>query len=157
MPVADSYIDGSNPASTSGGTSTALYVDDSPVRRTFLKFDLTLLAGRTITSVKLKFKTTGNTAAGSAHSSNIRLVTDVLWNEQSLSYNNSVAISSTVLGTVPAKTKRDTWYEVTLTTSVIQQNVGGLFSMAVVSTSSDDLIFFSREATDKPQLLVTYQ
>lgn len=157
MPVADSYVDGANPASTSGGTSTALYIDNSPVRRTFLKFDLTPLAGKTITSVELKFKTTGNAAAGSAVSSNVNLVTDVQWKEQYLSYSNSTPISSTVLGSVPANTRPSTWYEVTLTTSAIQQDLGGLLSVAIVTTSSDELILFSREAADKPQLLITYK
>jgi hypothetical protein len=157
MPVADSYIDSANSSSTTGGTSTALFVDNSPVRKTFLKFDLSSLAGKTIMSVKLKFKTTGNTAAGSVDSSSVKLVTDVQWKEAYLSYSNSVAISTTVLGTVPANTKPGTWYDVTLTTSVIQQNLGKLMSMAIVTTSSDDLIFFSREAIDKPQLLVTYK
>src|SRR6185369_9978511 len=117
MPVADSYIDSANPSLTTGGTSTVLYVDNSPVRKTFLKFDLTPLAGKTITSVKLKFKTTGNTGAGSVDSSNVKLVTDVQWKEQYLSYSNSVAISSTVLGSVPANTRPSTWYEITMTTS----------------------------------------
>jgi hypothetical protein len=157
MPVADSYIDAANSSSTTGGTSTALFIDNSPVRKTFLKFDLAPLAGKTVTSVKLRFKTTGNTAAGSVNSATVKLVNDVQWKEQYLSYSNSVAISTTVLGTLPANTRPSTWYDVTLTTSVIQQNLGRLVSMAIATTSSDELILFSREATDKPQLLVTYR
>ena len=155
--VADSYIDSAKPNSTAGGTSTTLYVDASPVQKTFLKFDLTPLAGKTIVTVKLKIKTTSNTAAGSVNSSNVKLVNDVLWKEQYLSYNNSVAISSIVLGTVPSNTTRNTWYEITLANSPVQQKLGGLLSMAIESTSSDELLLYSRESTDKPQLIITYK
>jgi hypothetical protein len=154
--VADSYIDSANPASTTGGTGTTLRVDTSPVQKTFLKFDLTPLAGKTISSVKLKIRTTSTTPAGSVNSSNVKLVDNVTWTEQNLSYNNPVAISTTVLGTVPANTAPYTWYEITLMPSSIQQKVGGLLSMAIDGTGSDELLLYSRETTSRPQLIITY-
>lgn len=154
--IADSYIDSANPASTTGGTSTTLYVDGSPVRKTFLKFDLTQLAGKRIVTVKLKFKTASNSAAGSVNSSSVKLVSNTQWKEQYLSYNNPVAISTTVLGTVPANTVPNTWYEITLTPSALQQKLGGLLSVAIESAGADDLLLSSREATNKPQLVVTF-
>ncbi len=155
--IADTYIDSANPASTAGGTSTTLYVDNSPVQKIFLKFDLTSLAGKTISSVKLKFKTTSNTAAGSANSLNVKFVNDVNWKEQYMSYSNTVAISSTVLGTVPTNSTANTWYLITLSASSIQPNAGGMLSMALESTGSDALLLYSKEATDKPQLVITYK
>ena len=155
--VADSYISSANLTSTSGGTSTTLYVDASPTMKTFLKFDLTPLAGKTISTVKLKFKTTSNTSSGSTNSLNVKLVGDVMWKEQYLSYSNSVNISQTVLGTVPANSRTNTWYEITLTPASIQPKLGGLLSVAIESTGSDDFLLYSRESTDKPQLVVTYK
>jgi hypothetical protein len=155
--VADTYIDSANPASTAGGTSKTLNVDASPVQTAFLKFDLTPLAGKTITLVTLKIKTTMNTSAGSTYSANVKLVNGVQWKEQYLSYNNPVAISDTLLGTVPANTAPDIWYEIPLALSPIQERVGGLLSMAIETTGSDDLLLKSREATNKPQLVITYE
>ena len=153
----DTYIDGANPASTAGGTSTTLYVNTSPVQKTFLRFDLTSLAGKTISAVTLKFKTTADPNAGSVNGSNIKLVGDVKWKEEYMSYNNTVPISATVVGTLSANSVPNTWYEITLTPSAIQRNMGGLLSVAIESTGSDALLLYSRESTDMPQLIITYQ
>ena len=154
--VADTYVDSANPASNAGGASTTLYVSTSPVQNAFLKFDLTPLAGKTISTVTLKFKTTSDPAAGSANSLNVKLVGDVLWKEPYMSYNNTVAISTTLLGTVPANSVPNTWYEITLTPSAIQQKIGGMLSIVFESTGPDGVLLYSRESTDKPQLVVTY-
>jgi beta-mannanase len=154
---ADSFIDDANPESAAGGVSKTLYVNASPVQTTFLKFDLTSLTGKTISTVTLKFKTTSDADAGSGNSSNVKLVNDVLWKEQYLSFSNTVAISETVLGTVPSNSVPNTWYEITLEPSAIQPNAGQSLSMAIESTGPDGLLFYSREATDQPQLVITYK
>jgi hypothetical protein len=156
IPIADSYIDSARPTSTAGGTSTSLYVDSSPVQTTFMKFDLTPLAGKTISSVTLRFKTTGNAAAGSANGATIKFVSDVNWKEAYMTYNNTVPISATVLGTIPSNTAPNTSYDVTLSPSLMQPSAGRLLSMAIVATGSDELIFFSRESADQPQLIIKY-
>jgi hypothetical protein len=155
--IADTYTDGANPNSTAGGASATLSVSASPTQTAFLRFDLTSLAGKTISTVTLKFKTAADTGAGSANSSYVKLVSDVSWKEKYMSANNTVAISEAVLSTVPANTTPDTWYEITLDPSTVQPNAGGLLSVAIESTGPDALLIYSREATDKPQLLVTYQ
>ncbi|MBK9715234.1 MAG: hypothetical protein IPO81_28690 [Kouleothrix sp.] len=154
--VADTYIDASNLSSTAGGTSATLHADSDPIRKTFLRFDLSSLAGRTITSVKLRVKTTADAYAGSVNGFSVKAVTDVQWKEAYLSYSNAVAISSTVLGTIPANTAASTWYEITLPVSAIQPKVGGLLSLAIEAGGSDGLQLSSRETADKPQLLVSY-
>ena len=134
-----------------------LNVGSSPAWTTFLKFDLGPLAGKTITSVTLKVKTTADAVAGSADSLNVKLVNDVLWKEKYLSFNNSVPVSATLLGTVPANTAADTWVEITLDASVLQENAGGLLSLAVEATGPDELLLSSRETSDQPQLIITYK
>jgi mannan endo-1,4-beta-mannosidase len=154
--VTDTYIDSSNPASTAGGTSSTLHTDGSPLKKAFLRFDLTPLAGRTISSVKLRIKTASDNSAGATTTANIKAVTDVLWKEQYMSYSNSVTISSTVLGKIPANSVPGTWYEITLSPSAVQQNVGGLISMAIEATSADGILLNSRETADQPQLIISY-
>jgi hypothetical protein len=57
---------------------------------------------------------------------------------------------------VPANSAPDTWYEITLDSSAIQQKLGGLLSVAIESGGPDELLLYSREATDPPQLVITY-
>ncbi len=155
--TADTNSDEANPNSTAGGASTTLYVNASPAQTTFMKFDLTSLAGKTISTVTLRFKTTPDASAGSNGSANVKLVNDVLWKEKYLSYSNTVTISETLLGTVPANSTPDTWYEIPLEPSVIQRKAGGLLSMAIESTGADELLLYSREAADQPQLVIQYK
>jgi hypothetical protein len=95
--------------------------------------------------------------AGSNDILNVKLVDNTRWKEKRLNYDKLIAVSETVLGTMPASSAPDTWYEVTLTSSPIQQKFGGLLSVAIESTGAAQLILYSREATDPPQLLITYQ
>ena len=73
-----------------------------------------------------------------------------------MSYNNTVAISTTLLGTVPANSVPNTWYEITLTPSAIQQKIGSMLSIAIEATGPDGLLLYSRETMDQPQLVVTH-
>jgi hypothetical protein len=155
--TADTYLDSADPNSHAGGTSTTLYVGASPDRKTLLKFDLTQLAGKTVSAVTLKFKTSADASAGSVDSMNIKLVTDVRWKEKSVSYANPVAVSETLLGIVPANSTPDTWYEIVLDPNFIQQNLGGKVSVAMETTSSDELQLYSSETTDQPQLIIVYK
>jgi hypothetical protein len=122
-----------------------------------LKFDLTPLAGKTISTVTLKFKTTEDPSAGSVDSLNVSLVNDPSWKEKRMSYRNPAAISETLLGTIPANSTSDAWYEVPLDPAALQQNVGNVLSVAIESAGADELLLFSREAADQPQLVVTYK
>ena len=73
-----------------------------------------------------------------------------------MSYSNAVAVSSTVLGTIPSGSAAGRWYTVPLSSAAVQANVGRPLSMAIVTASADALILASRETADKPQLIVTY-
>src|SRR6476469_2221680 len=56
-PVADTYVQ-SDTASTNYGTSAQIVVDNSPVRRSFLRFTVSGVSG-TVTSAKLRLRTIG--------------------------------------------------------------------------------------------------
>ena len=71
-----------------------------------------------------------------------------------MSYNNSVAISSIVVGSIPANTAPGAWYEIGLRASDLQPKVGRLLSVAITTTSADGLVFMARESADPPQLLL---
>jgi 3-phytase len=124
------------------------------VTKAFLRFDLSALAGRTLTSVKLRVTTTADSSAGSTGRHTVKWVADTRWKERWMSADNTVAVSSTILGDLPANTLPGRSYEITLDRSVVQRSAGGLFSLALETASSDGLVFFSRESGSAPRLVV---
>jgi hypothetical protein len=68
--TADSYVS-SGATGTNYGTSITLGVDSDPVEVTYLKFDLSAYAGRTLQSATLQLRSAGN---GSTRTQNVKLV-----------------------------------------------------------------------------------
>lgn len=158
-PVADTYISRSTPDSISGGSSTTLRVDSTGTDTTFLKFDLSSAAGKTIASVRLRIKTSSEPAAPSASTISVRYVDDVGWWEKYMTYNNTVPVSTTLMGTLNGATATNTWYEISLDPATLQNNAGTLVAMALQGSSSDVLIVSSRKAgaANAPELVLTYR
>lgn len=155
-PEADTMVYKDRP-STNYGYSKTLEVSGSPVKSSYLRFDLNdpKLIGKTITSAKLRFKVFD----GSTNTQNVKYVDNTTWSEISTSYNNRPASNPTVVAYIKSSSAGN-WNEVNLTNFVTKfvSSVGlKKFSLAIDSTGSDGLIFYSKEnPTDKPQLVVSY-
>jgi hypothetical protein len=82
-------------------------------------------------------------------------VGDILWQEQWMSFNNTVPITNTVMATFTAPAPA-TWYDVPLDAATVQAHLGAPMSMAIQGLASDILIFDSREsgAATAPQLVL---
>lgn len=157
-PSHDSYVN-ADLATTNFGTSTSLFTDVGPARIMYFKFDLSSLAGKTITGATLRIKTTNTAGSATEQVQNIKLVEDTSWTESALTYNNRPTVSSTQLGGL-TRADINTSYTVTLSSVVLQSKVGGSVSFAIVSGGSDVFRIHSKETTtgdaDKPLLSVTY-
>jgi hypothetical protein len=151
-PTADAYVS-STAATTNYGTASKLAVDNSPVENAYLKFDLSALAGKTIVSAKLQLRAT---TSGSLGMQNIRMVTEDGWTESGLTYSTRPALGSSVLGSLGPVTA-NTNYEVVLSASALQGDIGGLLSLGINATSSDGADFGSRETTTPPRLVLQLQ
>ena len=150
--TADSYV--LSGSTTNFGTSTLLAVDNSPLSITYLKFDLTPYAGRTITGATLQLR---SSTSGSAGTQNVKVAGDG-WSETSITYSNRAAVGA-VLGTF-GPTTINTNYSITLAPGGLAGEPGGELSLAVDSTSSDGLDLSSREASSgayAPKLVLTFQ
>jgi mannan endo-1,4-beta-mannosidase len=159
LDVADTYIDKSDPSSADGGARSSLRSHGgTPYQVAFMRFDLTSLRGKTITAARLRIHTTGDTGSGTSSSQKLMFVSSDNWNQKFMSWENDVSISSNQLGTIVAP-DRSTWYSGSLSASGVQSNAGNWLSIAVVPTSSDTVIFSSREGGSSvaPQLVVTYK
>ncbi|MEV4537609.1 DNRLRE domain-containing protein [Asanoa sp. NPDC049518] len=148
-PTADTYVQGDT-ASTNYGTSTQITVDNSPVRRMFLRFSVTGVSG-TVSSAKLRLRTiSGND--GSNNGGSFRAMSNTTWSETGTTWNNQPAIDGTSVGSIGSVTA-DGWYEVDVT-SVVKGN--GTFSFGATSSSTDGAYYDSRESgADAPQLVLT--
>jgi hypothetical protein len=139
--TADSYVS-NGAAATNFGTSTALDVDSSPVQATYLKFDLSAYAGRTLESATLQLRSAAN---GSTGKQNVKVVTTDGWSETGITYTNRPAMGTTAIGSL-GPTATNTGYSVPLTVTGLAGELGQQLSLGLDSSSSDGLIINSREA-----------
>lgn len=149
--VADAYVASGNP-NTNYGRANTMKTDASPVQISYVRFDLSSLAGKQLISATLRIKTATDASNGAQ---NVKPVSNTSWSETTMTYNNRPALGSTVLGTfTPNKTK--TWKEITVT-SAVSPLMGNPVSFAIDTASNDSAGYYTREATDKPVLVLTYQ
>jgi acid phosphatase type 7 len=145
--VADSWVDQSAP-SKNYGTGTYVRVDNSPIRRPYLRFNVQGLAGA-VKQATLRMYATTAPGAGYA----VRAVADNAWGEKTITYSSAPPFSQTVTGTSGPFTTTG-WTSVDVT-PLVKGN--GLVSFALTTTSSTSTHFASRENTPAraAQLVVT--
>jgi hypothetical protein len=151
--TADSFVS-SGTAGTNFGASTVLRVDASPVDTTYLKFDLSAYAGRTLQSATLQLRSAGN---GSTGTQNVKLVATDTWSETGITYNNRPALGTSIGRLGPTTT--NTNYNVSLTVSALTGELGQQLSLGLDTSNTDGLELNSKEAgnTAAPKLVLTLQ
>jgi hypothetical protein len=155
---ADSFVQSDLPT-TGHGADTAIYVDSSPTKITYLKFDTSSLAGSTLTAATLKITTTSTSSSGSPDTQVVHPVPDSTWTESGLTYNSRPAVAAANLGSV-SNTASNTTYSSTLDPGQLQSLIGGQLTLAIDSTGGAGDAFYvnSREAAaNPPQLLLSRQ
>jgi hypothetical protein len=150
--TADSYVS-SGATGTNFGAGTTLVADNSPVETTYLKFDLSAYAGRTLQSATLQLRSAGNASTGSQA---VKLVASDSWTEGGITYSTRPALGTTAIGTL-GPTTTNTTYSIPLTVSGLTGELGQQLSLGVDSSSSDGLDLSSKEAgsTAAPKLVLT--
>jgi hypothetical protein len=144
-PEADAYVDSSQP-DVGFGDATSMWVDASPAKQSFLRFDVADAAGRTVTGVRLRLRQIDASPAGGrvfAMSSND-------WGE-TVTWNSRPAIDGSLLGTFGA-VAGGRWYEADLMPTAVAGD--GTISVAVDSTDADGARWRTRENVEVPQLIV---
>jgi hypothetical protein len=133
-----------------------LVADNSPVTNFLLKFRVTGLEGKTITSVRLRMVNEDKSTRGG----DVRVFADTAWIDSGsggVTWGAAGAPQGAVLASF-GKVAAGKTYELVLPASVLS-SVGpdGLLSLRITSTSNDGADWWSREAgaARAPQLLVT--
>jgi hypothetical protein len=122
-----------------------LKVDASPLRHSYLRFNVEGLAG-TITNVKLYVYATSSSSEGYE----VRGVSSNSWGETTLTYNNMPARGA-VVGRSGALTVGN--WAVAPATVLVAGN--GTVNLAMTGISSTSISFSSRQGTRPPMLVVT--
>lgn len=151
LPAADAFVHRSH-RSRNYGSWQSLEVDGKPRKIIYMKFDLSSLAGKTISNAKLRLRVKDSSKSRQY----IRFVPDTTWVENKLTYNNHPPASTTI--TTIAGGKRNTFIEIDVTAAVRTKS-GSLFSFRIDSSGSDGLDFMSKENSTpsyRPQLMIRY-
>ncbi len=145
-PTDDAVIYASNP-NANAGNGIAVRIDNSPVEHTVMKFTVSGVSGRTVTSAKLRlYNTQVSVFGGSFYKA------AGTWTQSSVTWNNAPQISNliTSLGAVGS----GKWYEVDMTSYIIAD---GTYSLRITSNTGDGADYSSREGSNPPQLVVTLE
>jgi hypothetical protein len=142
--VADAYVDSSY-ASTNYGSSTQVRVDGSPTVRGYVRFNVSGLTSG-VSKATLRLYANSSLSTGIT----VNRVADNTWGETTINYGNAPAVGSAIGNTGVATT--GAWISVDVTSYVTGN---GTFSFALSSTNVTALSLASREAANKPQLVIT--
>ncbi len=149
-PVADAYVQNTSP-STNFGTASQIIVDNSPVRRTFLRFTVGGLT-EPVANAKLRIHVDDIGNGGSPNGGTLRSITNTTWSETGVTWNNQPAIDGPTRGSL-GSVSRNTWYTIDVTAAITGN---GTYSFAMTSANNDGAYYDSRETgATSPQLVVT--
>ena len=145
-PSDDAYVR-SDTATTNYGSATTIQVDQSPDKRTYVRFPVSGVNGRQVLSAQLLLNTVDGGGGGEFH-----VVTDTAWTEGTLNWNNKPAYGAGVAASL-STVKTGQQVTVDLTSTVTGD---GTYSFAVLGTSSDGADYTSKEGGALgPRLVLT--
>lgn len=149
-PIADTFVADYSP-NVNFGTRTALSVDASAVKRTFLAFTVTGLT-EPVARAMLRLHVDDISGAGSDVGGTWTLMSDTTWSETAVTWNAQPAIDGAALGTL-GPVARNTWVQIDVTSQIAGD---GTYSIGGTSTSADGVEYDSRETgATAPQLVIT--
>ena len=148
-PVADTYV-AQNLPGTNFGNSGHLWIDSSPTRRTFMRFNVSGITAPVV-SARLRMHVDSGSSSGSNSGGTYRLMSNTSWSESGPTWNSQPAINGATLGTIGAVAP-NTWVELNVTGQITGN---GVYSIGVTTTSSDGAAFDSRQTGSlAPQLVL---
>src|SRR5207253_9132561 len=148
--VADASVDAGLPT-TNFGTSPILAADANLVRNTYLRFNVSGLASRTILGAALRLQVDATPGAESDSGGVLHTITDGTWQETAITFNNRPPVDGpTVASQGPVRLGQTVDFNVA---SAVTGD--GTYNFALVNTSSDECDYRSREGGPAPTLIVT--
>jgi len=148
--VADTTVDASAPTAVLGG-ATQLTADGSPVKQVFLRFAVSGLEPFAVGRARLRLTTGSTTTASSNAGGTLYTLTDGTWSEAATTYaNRPVVDGAPVAAAGPVGKAAAVDFDVT---ALLRGS--GIYDFALLTTSTDDAVYQSREAASGgPQLIL---
>jgi hypothetical protein len=144
-PAADVYVDAARPTINLGSV-TILRTYASPEQRSYLRFDVSGLAGQVITRATLRLYANGSSSAGYT----VSAVPDTGWSEMAVTYQNMPALGSALGGVASHGGAQYTSVDVT---GYVTGE--GAYAFALTTTSTKAVSYPSREAdSNRPELVL---
>src|SRR5262249_41694022 len=147
--VEDTYVDAGS-TTTKFGTATGLLVGNSPARRASPRSAVRGVSPSSVERALPRLPAGTGSSDGSAQGGAVHRITTA-WSEATTTYKTRPAIDGPVVAT-RAKVAPKQVVDFDVSTAVGRD---GAYSFALDSTSSDPVRYQSREASAKPQLVVT--
>ena len=143
-PVADAYVKAS-PAGSNFGTATTLRTDNSPIARSYLRFNV---QGISATIQRATLRVFANTGSGSGYV--VNSLADNTWTELGINYNNAPAPGGAIRSS--GAVTSNTWTTVDITPYITGN---GTFNLVLTGASSTEISLASRETgANAPQLVI---
>ena len=146
-PEADTYVGADAPAVTHG-SSSGMDADASPAKQSFVRFRVAGIAGRTVTSARLRMRQADASRTGGR----VWAVSSTTWPE-ALTWGSRPALDGPLLATFGA-VQDATTYEVELGPGAVRD---GVVSYGIDSPSSDGARWATRESATPPVLSITVE
>jgi parallel beta-helix repeat protein len=140
-PAADSYVDASVPTANYG-TRAYVKADNSPVLRSYLRFNLQGTGGASSGVLKLYAE------SGSSTGVEVHAVASNTWGETTTTNANAPAVGALLGRTGPFT--GGTWLSIDVSSAI---SGDGLVSLAITTPSGTAIKLTSREGVNKPQLI----
>ena len=146
-PAKDAYVSAEAPTTAFGG-ATKLYADNSPVKRTLLRFDVAGTGGCPSGAAYLRLSNVDAAPRGG----DVRPLADGSWDERTVTWTTAPATDAAPIASLNGVSKGN-WYEVDVRQLVTGDGPAGL---AITSGASDGAGYASREGpvSQRPELVV---
>jgi hypothetical protein len=142
--IADAYV-GEDSPTENHGSATELRIDASPLRRSYVRFEVSGISG---TPIRATLRIYANSASSAGF--DVRGLSET-FDELAVTYETALTIGD-LIGTSPAFTSGG-YTEVDVTPAITGN---GAVQFALIAKGDTATSFSSRESANKPQLLVEY-
>jgi hypothetical protein len=145
-PTVDTFVNEDSP-NRSYATTTALYVDASPLRESYLLFDISGLGGAEPSRVRLRLHQRDE--EGSPVGGEVRTVSNTSWTED-ITWNTRPEVDGPLVGSF-GPVELGQFYEAELEPGLIRE---GRIALAITSWETDAAVWSSSEGAQPPELIV---
>ncbi|HKA04225.1 MAG TPA: DNRLRE domain-containing protein, partial [Acidimicrobiales bacterium] len=148
--IADTTVDASTPT-TILGTAPTLTADGTPVKQVFLRFAVSGVQPFVIGRARLRLTTGAGATASSNSGGALYVITDNTWSEAGASYATRPIVAGAPIAASGAVAANKT-VEFDVSAAITGD---GTYNFALLTTSTDDVVYLSREAAaGGPQLVL---